>query len=317
MVLPSQTPNYQQRVNIKPHEITASLVSNIIHQRFNYQLHNHVLHQIKSHLLQKKRQQMKLRADLIQQQLPSPQMWSIQLASEKGPSSWLIAQPIQQHGFALHKRNFRDALCLMYGWTPLPHTVYACGKQFTIDHALCCPTGRYPTICHNEISNLLASIMTDVCSDVATEPVLQHLSEETFRCRTTSTNNAACLDIHARGFGGNQSECTFFDVRIFSPRCPLIVSTPLPPATAIMSKPNVMCTRREYVKWSMPPSLQYSQPQEEPAHSPPYLKHLCSFLAEKRDLVYSITIGWLQTQLNCSLLTSVIMSISVPDPRWA
>ena len=39
---------------------------------------------------------------------------------EKGASSWLSIISIAQHGFALHKTDFTDALCLHYGWSP-PH----------------------------------------------------------------------------------------------------------------------------------------------------------------------------------------------------
>ena len=37
------------------------------------------------------------------------------LGSEKGASSWLMTLPISEHGFALPKGSFRDALCLRYG----------------------------------------------------------------------------------------------------------------------------------------------------------------------------------------------------------
>lgn len=41
---------------------------------------------------------------------------SVRAASEKGASAWLTALPIEEHGFALHKGAFRDALALTYGW---------------------------------------------------------------------------------------------------------------------------------------------------------------------------------------------------------
>jgi len=42
--------------------------------------------------------------------------WAMQVASEKGASSWLATLPIADHGFALHKGTFQDAICLRYGW---------------------------------------------------------------------------------------------------------------------------------------------------------------------------------------------------------
>ena len=41
---------------------------------------------------------------------------AMQVSTEKGISSWLATLPIDEHGFALHKGAFRDALCLRYGW---------------------------------------------------------------------------------------------------------------------------------------------------------------------------------------------------------
>ena len=39
-------------------------------------------------------------------------------SQEKDASTWLIALPIQDHGFTLYKSAFWDALCLKYGWEP-------------------------------------------------------------------------------------------------------------------------------------------------------------------------------------------------------
>ena len=43
---------------------------------------------------------------------------AVDLAKEMGASNWLTALPLAEHGFALHKQAFRDAITLRYGWTP-------------------------------------------------------------------------------------------------------------------------------------------------------------------------------------------------------
>ena len=43
----------------------------------------------------------------------------VRLAKETGASSWLTARPLHEHGFALHKGAFRDAIALRYGWEPV------------------------------------------------------------------------------------------------------------------------------------------------------------------------------------------------------
>ena len=84
-----------------------------------------------------RRQSEKLKASEISEKLPATLQKSMRISTEKGASSWLSTLPIQEHGFALHKGAFRDALCLRYGWQPkhLPSHC-ACGSKFTVDHAL-------------------------------------------------------------------------------------------------------------------------------------------------------------------------------------
>ena len=46
---------------------------------------------------------------------------TLELAQEKGAGAWLTATPIQSLGFVLNKQQFRDSVCLSYGWR-VPHT---------------------------------------------------------------------------------------------------------------------------------------------------------------------------------------------------
>ena len=78
--------------------------------------------------------------------LPAKLIRATEMASEKGASSWVVALPIAEHNFALHKGSFRDALCLRYGWKPtrMPsHCV--CGNNFSVEHAFraCLQTQRH------------------------------------------------------------------------------------------------------------------------------------------------------------------------------
>jgi len=109
--------------------------------------------------------------------LPPNLQLSLKLAGEKGASSWLSTLPLECHGFALHKGDFCDAVALCYGWPPqnLPSNC-VCGKSNTIEHALSCPNGAFPTIRHNEIRDLTFELMSEICHNVSKEPSLQPLS---------------------------------------------------------------------------------------------------------------------------------------------
>ena len=54
----------------------------------------------------------------IRNQLSPPLLSAVDLAMDDGASSWLSARPLEEHGFALHKGAFRDAIALRYGWEP-------------------------------------------------------------------------------------------------------------------------------------------------------------------------------------------------------
>jgi len=139
-------------------------------------------------------------------------------ASERIASCWLATLPIAEHGFALPKGEFRDALCLRLGWQPmnLPQTC-VCGKPFSVEHAFTCPCGGFPSIHHNEIRDLLADLLSEVCCDFGVEPALQPLDHEPLRHATANREDGARLDIVARDFWGRNRQRAFFDVRMFNP----------------------------------------------------------------------------------------------------
>jgi len=53
---------------------------------------------------------------LIKEMAPRKTQRTLDLATEKGSSSWLTVLPLQGLGFDLSKREFRDAVKLRYDW---------------------------------------------------------------------------------------------------------------------------------------------------------------------------------------------------------
>ena len=128
------------------------------------------------------------------------------MAQEKGSSSWLAALPFERFGFTLHKGAFWDALCLRYGWQlHLTPERCRCGAPFEINHMLVCRHGGYPTIWHNELRDVVADLLREVCTDVATEPCLQPLSGERLPL-SANKDDEARLDIRAKGFWDRQQD---------------------------------------------------------------------------------------------------------------
>jgi len=101
----------------------------------------------------------------------------------------------------LNKEEFRDAICLHYGWTlsGVPCKCH-CGKPFFVNHSMICPTGGFPIIHHNEVQDFTTSVLTEVCPNVTAEPPLLPLSGETFVHWSADVDDGARADLKASSF---------------------------------------------------------------------------------------------------------------------
>ena len=106
----------------------------------------------------KSRAAAKSRIDKIDESLSPYLLQAVQQTRDEGASSWLNAIPIEEHGLALNKQEFKDSLCLRYN-LPLPNlpSYWACGEMFTVNHALSCKKGGSVAQRHDTIQDLLTS----------------------------------------------------------------------------------------------------------------------------------------------------------------
>ena len=139
--------------------ITAPLAALIISQGSSQIPDCTQVQKIKRETKESKREMTEARARNIVFHLNPQQQRLMEFAIEKGSSSWLTVLPLKEHSFHLHKGEFRDAISLRYGWS-LSHTPQqcSCGTTFFVDHAMTCHMGGIPTIRHNEIRDLTASL---------------------------------------------------------------------------------------------------------------------------------------------------------------
>ena len=89
------------------------------------------------------------------------------MACEKGASSWLQVLPIKDQGFCLNKGEFRDALLLRYNKTinDLP-SKSPCGQAFSPEHAMSGKKGSFVHVRHDEIRDIQATLLKEICNDV-------------------------------------------------------------------------------------------------------------------------------------------------------
>ena len=75
----------------------------------------------------------------------------------------------------------------------------SCGSSFSVEHALSCPKGGFPSLRHNEVRDLTANLIDEVCHNVSIEPHLQSLSGEDLHGASANTKAGARLDVAACG----------------------------------------------------------------------------------------------------------------------
>ena len=86
--------------------------------------------QIDSHLHQLPDEAL-IKSARIKQEASQKTRRALQLVAEKGAFVWLTVLPLQELGFTLNKREFRDAIKLRYNWPidDIPST-YVCGRVY-------------------------------------------------------------------------------------------------------------------------------------------------------------------------------------------
>ena len=291
--------------------ITAPLVALIISQDENEKVDFDSVRTVKNDVKRENRRRQDSQSETINAQLTPELKRCVDLSQEKGSSSWLSVLPLEEHGFYLHKGEFRDALDLRYGWklNNTPQTCN-CGAQFTVNHAMICHMGGFPTIRHNEIRDITASLLTEVCNNVAIEPALQPLSGENMAGRSANTDDGARVDIRARGFW-NASQDAFFDVRVFYPNASSNRST----NPMSVYRKHEQAKKREYgqrvrdVERGVFTPLVLSSTGGMGKEATTFFKRLADMVAKKRQQHYSIVIGWLRCRISFASLRSAIMCI--------
>ena len=260
-----------------------------------------------------RREQEHQASEELRESLPTPLKRHMDLAQEKGASSWLTSMPIEEFGFTLHKGAFRDALALWYNWEPL-HTASTCdcGTKFSVEHALSCSKGGFPSIIHNEIRDLTATLLIEVCNEVCVEPELQPITGETLTGATSNVQDGARLDISANGFWGGRFKKTYFDVQVFNPHAP---SNRQCSSLSSCYRKHESLKKRAYqqrireVEHASSTPLVLSATGGMASEATVFYKRLASCLATKWDQPYSSTLSWLRCRLTFSLLRSAIQCI--------
>ena len=233
------------------------------------------------------------------------------MVQETGASNWLTALPIRAKGFSLNRQEFNDALALRYGWPidGLPQECQ-CGSPFNSDHAMTCKTGGFICSRHDEVRDLTAQMLREVCQDVRVEPPLIQTNGRTFEHRSANTADDARVDVSARGFW-TRGQRAFMDVRIFNPMAQSNRDQDLLAA----HKRNEQDKKREYderireVEQGTFTPLVFTSAGGMAPQATTFYAHLAQQLSEKKQQPKSCVVGWMRCRLSFSLLRSAILCL--------
>ena len=82
--------------------------------------------------------------------------------------------PIQEHGFALAKFEFRDALRIRYNkQLQGMRSKCPCGQKYNLNHDVNYKRGGFVVMRHNNVRGFEANLLNTIQNDVEIEPALQ------------------------------------------------------------------------------------------------------------------------------------------------
>ena len=234
---------------------------------------------------------------------------SVELAKEKGASSWLTCLPLEKLGYVLNKMEFRDSIALRYGW-PIKNIPKFCasGVENDIDHILSCKKGGYVSLRHNSLRDATANILRTICKDVQVEPTLSPTTQELVR--GTTSDDGARLDVSVRGLW-SPFEKTLIDVRVTHPNAPSNRSK----SAVQIYKEHENQKKRLYLdrilqveKASFTP-LVFSTTGGAAPEAKRFIKQVASRIAEKKHEKFSDAISYLRTRLRFTILRATLIAV--------
>ena len=163
---------------------------------------------------------------------------------------------------------------------------------------------------HNELRDLTAEMLSEVCKDVALEPKLIPLTGETLKYKSANLEDESRLDVSARGFWSRSCNA-FFDIRVFNPTAPSYNKMTLPASHT----QNEKSKKREYnervlqVEHGTFTPLVFSCYGGMSKECSAFFKRLGILVSEKRDQPYYEVSSYIRTRISFSLLRMALVCI--------
>ena len=308
IVNPVEAADKEYQTSIK---VTEDLVDLIYHQATSLKTLDKTKVKAKAEALElAKETRLKAELSFVMSRLDQAAQRSIELLKEQGSGSWLTALPLARLSYSLNKIEFRDSICLRYGWE-IPNTprFCSCGNFNNLNHILNCKNGGYANYRHDNVRNAVAEYLKAIgCKDVKIEPPLIPIESEKFQ----KGNNAdkARLDVAARGVWST-FEKTFVDVRIFNPNSEsykLQTLSKLYVQHENQKKRHYLNRILQVEKGTFSP-LVFTTTGGMGPEATRFLKRVAEKLAAKTRENYSHVINNIRTRISFEILRSVLVAV--------
>ena len=289
---------------------TNSLCQDMIEQHIKLTVDSEDQRRIKYEITHEKNTRYIEKQKLLKMALPPKTSRQVDLASEKGSSSWLTTLPLEEYGFTLNKREFQDAISLRYGFSISQIAkVCVCGEENSINHCLICKRGGFVSLRHNSLRDTTANMLSQVCKDVVTEPPLIPLTGESFPASSNTADDAR-LDISARSFWMPLGRA-FFDIRVLHPGAPTNASRDIPQMyshheSEKKRKYNIRVIEVE--KGTFTP-LVFSTTGGMGKETTTFIKRLSVLMANKTNQSYNDTVTYIRRRLRFDLLKTALIAL--------
>ena len=284
--------------------VTENLVNQIVKQERTY-TKDPEMSSVKNGIKKNKHQRNEKLLNELQSTMSDDEIRLLAMSSENGASTWLSTLPLTSENYQLTKQNFWDLIRFRYGWqlSRLPSTC-ECGVTFSIEHALTCKKGGFISLRHNEVRNLTANLLGEVCKDVCIEPTLLPFTGEEINGALTTDNARA--DVCARGFW-TSGQLAFLDVRVFNPLAKRFRSSDLPNCykSNEREKKKLYNDRINQIDHGTFTPLVFSASGGMGRECKKFYDHLAELLSEKRKESYSVTCTWVRRKLSFALIKSI------------
>ena len=162
---------------------------------------------------------------------------------------------------------------------------------------------------HNEVRDITAKLLTEICKDVKVEPLLLELSGETLS-RTSNHSKEARLDISALGFWIPRQR-VFFDVRVFDLNAQRYRNSDIKKCF----QKNEEEKKRAYnervleVENATFTPLVFSANGGMGRECKKFYQRLAEMIADKRGISTSIASAFVRTRISFSLLRSMLICL--------